>query len=271
MIERVHAYKHEEIAELQRREPESALRAAIDSADAPRGFRARLEHDSHGSGLALVAEIKKSSPSAGRIRDVFDPAQIARDFRARGASCLSVLTDRRSFEGDIDHVRAVRRAVDLPVLAKDFYLDEHQVLRARAGGADCVIVILALVDDETAHRIERTALGLGMDVLVEVHDAAELARALRMRSRLLGINNRNLTTLRTSLRTAEELATGIPAGYTLLGESGLARRADLDRLAEVGVRSFLVGESLLRSTDIRLATERLLTPGPVTSGDPVHE
>ena len=209
-------------------------------------------------GLGLIAEIKQRSPSGGMIRAVFDPAGLARDYAAAGAACLSVLTDGPFFGGEEAHLVAARGAVGLPVLRKDFMVDPWQVGESRAMGADCVLLILAALSDAQAAELEAAAEEAGMDVLAEVHDAGELERALRLRTRLVGVNNRNLRTLRTDLATTEALASLVPAGRVLVAESGIAGRGDVERLSRVGARCFLVGESLLRQADVAAAARALL-------------
>jgi indole-3-glycerol phosphate synthase len=209
-------------------------------------------------GIGLIAEIKQRSPSGGMIRAVFDPAALARDYAAAGAACLSVLTDGPFFGGDEAHLAAARGAVGLPVLRKDFMVDPWQVLESRAMGADCVLLILAALSDAQAAELEAAAAAAGMDVLAEVHDGAELERALRLRTTLIGVNNRNLRTLRTDLATTEALAARVPAGRILVAESGISGRADVERLSRVGARCFLVGESLLRQADVAGAARALL-------------
>ncbi len=211
-----------------------------------------------GLGIGLIAEIKQRSPSGGMIRAVFDPTGLARDYAGSGAACLSVLTDGPFFGGEEAHLAAARGAVGLPVLRKDFMVDPWQVAESRAMGADCVLLILAALSDAQAAELEGAAEAEGMDVLAEVHDAAELERALRLRTRLVGVNNRNLRTLRTDLATTEALAARVPAGRVLVAESGIAGRADVERLSRVGARCFLVGESLLRQADVAAAARALL-------------
>jgi len=231
------------------------LDRAAATQSAPRGFRAALDA---APGFGLIAEIKRASPSKGVIRADFDPAAHARDYAAAGAACLSVLTDVPYFQGHDDYLIAARVACALPVLRKDFMVDPWQVAEARALGADAILVIMAALDDTAAAEIEAAALERGMDVLIEVHDAAELDRALRLRSRLIGVNNRDLRDFSVDFARTYELVGRAPDGCTFVAESGLTGPADLAAMAAHGVRCFLVGESLMRSPDVAAATRALL-------------
>ena len=237
---------------------EAVLQEQVALAASPRGFLSALKQKVDVKQIGLIAEVKKASPSKGIIREDFNPAHIAKAYENAGASCVSVLTDIPYFQGDDTYLRAVQNAVSLPVLRKDFMLDTYQTLESRALGADCILLIMAALGDAQAVELEHAAIELGMDVLVEVHNKDECERALRLKSPLLGVNNRNLKTLEVSLDTTEQLISLIPEGYTVVCESGIYSHDDILRMQNVGIYSFLVGESLMREQDIEKATQRLL-------------
>lgn len=249
--------KRIEVGQRRAEKSVTALDHLAVSQSPPRGFEAALRKASD-NGFALIAEIKKASPSKGLIRPDFYPAEHARDYQAGGANCLSVLTDAPYFQGHEDFLIEARAACDLPVLRKDFMVDPWQVAEARSIGADAILIIVAALEDEQMAEIEAAALERGMDVLVEVHDEAEMERASRLKSRLIGVNNRDLRTFVTDLANTERLAPLAPEGALLVGESGINSHSDCLRLAKSGVRTFLVGESLMRQDDVVTATRQLL-------------
>lgn len=257
-LDEICANKREEVAARKAAIGNAQLEERSSAQSAPRGFEAALRSASD-SGFGLIAEIKRASPSKGLIREDFDPPAHARDYETGGATCLSVLTDAPYFQGHEDYLIAARAACVLPVLRKDFIVDPWQCLEARSIGADAILIIVAALDDTAMQEIESAALERGMDVLIEVHDEEELERAAsRLRSSLIGVNNRDLKTFTTDLATTERLATIAPKDALLVGESGISSHDDCVRLAQSGVRSFLVGESLMRAHDIALATRTLL-------------
>src|SRR6516162_686887 len=256
------AEKRAHVARAKAALPEAALLATLAEAPPLRSFATALERHLAEGRYGLIAEIKKASPSAGLIRSDFDPPGLARAYAAGGASCLSVLTDAPYFQGSDEDLRAARRRTELPVLRKDFILDPYQILESRHIGADCVLLIIAALSDAMASELAATAAELGVDVLAEVHDGAELDRALRLGVRMIGINNRNLKTLQTDLATTERLAPEVPTDRLVVAESGIRRAEDLDRLAAAGARCFLVGETLMREPDVAAAARRLLRLPP---------
>ena len=258
VLQRICADKREHVAGCKRRRPMNAVLEDAETAAPPRGFAARLRRAREQGRYGLIAEIKRASPSKGLIRKDFDPALLARDYEAGGAACLSVLTDPPYFQGADEHLSTARAAVGLPVLRKDFMLDPYQVAEARAIGADCILLIVAALEDSLARELAALARELAMDVLVEVHDEDELTRALSIGDGLVGINNRNLKTLETDIATTRRLAPLVPGDRLVVGESGLSSQADLASMESVGVTTFLIGEALMSQADVRAATEALL-------------
>lgn len=259
ILSRIAAYKRQEIAEAKVRMPRAALERQIGKVDPPRGFVRAIEAKIEDSRFALIAEVKKASPSKGLIRADFDPAALAQAYQAGGAACLSVLTDHPSFEGLPEYLADARKATRLPALRKDFMFDPYQVAEARAWGADCILIIMAAVTDQEARALNAAAHDLKLDVLTEVHNEAELQRALPLETRLIGINNRDLRTFETALEVSERLAAKVPRDRIVVSESGISSHADCLRLRRCGIGAVLVGESLMRAQDLAAATHLLLT------------
>lgn len=259
VLTKICAVKREAVAKRKKAVSFADVERQAKAAAAPRGFANALSAKAK-TGYALIAEIKKASPSAGLIRADFDPAALAQAYQNAGAACLSVLTEEDHFQGSDAHLRAARGAVTLPVIRKDFMLDPYQVGEARAIGGDCVLLIMACLEDTQAAELESCARDFKLDVLIEVHDEVEMERALKLKSPLIGVNNRNLKTLQTDLSTTERLAKILPADRVLVAESGLKTSSDLARMARCGARRFLIGESLMRQADVEAATRAILTP-----------
>ena len=257
ILDKIKTYKLQEVAARKEQLPLAEVEARAQDASPVRGFADKLGEAARG-GYGLIAEIKKASPSKGLIRPDFDPPALAQAYAEGGAACLSVLTDGPSFQGDDSYLAAARDACDLPVLRKDFIYDTYQVAEARALGADCILIIMASVEDTQAQELEDAAFHWDMDVLIEVHDKAELDRAALLKSPLIGINNRNLQTFETTLATTRTLSKLVPADRTIVCESGLSTPDELADMARYGARCFLIGESLMRQDDVTTATRQLL-------------
>lgn len=258
VLDKICATKRASVAKRKQQTSLAEVERLAKAATPTRGFAAALSAKADRGQYALIAEIKKASPSAGLIRADFDPASLARAYQNAGAACLSVLTEEDFFQGSDAHLQQARSAVTLPVIRKDFMLDPYQVIEARAIGADCILIIMAALSDAQADELEATAFQFGLDVLIEVHDEGELTRAVKLKSPLIGVNNRNLKTLATDLATTERLAALVPKDRVLVAESGLKTSADLARMSRCGAKRYLIGESLMRNADVEAATRALL-------------
>ncbi|MBL8631507.1 MAG: indole-3-glycerol phosphate synthase TrpC [Rhodospirillaceae bacterium] len=255
----INKVKQARVNERKARVPLAEFEAKAKAASPARGFAKALQAKVDAGQYALIAEVKKASPSAGLIRADFDPAKLAQAYERAGAACLSVLTEEDHFQGSDAYMVAARNATKLPVLRKDFMLEPYQIIESRALGADCILIIMASLSDAQAAELESVAFQFGLDALVEVHDAEEFERAMKLKSPLIGVNNRNLRTLKTDLATTEQLATLLPKDRVLIAESGLKTPADMSRMARVGAKRFLIGESLMRQADVEAATRAILT------------
>jgi len=270
VLDRIVGEKRKQVAEQKgRRNIQELLSRAKDQAP-PRDFAGAIDASVAKRGIALIAEIKKASPSAGMIRANFEPAQLARAYQRGGATCLSVLTDQRFFQGSDADLGAARSACDLPVLRKDFMIDPYQIVESRALGADCVLLIASALTDSEMAQMEDIALGYQMSVIVEVHDEAELERGLKLKTRLIGINNRDLKIMKTDIATTERLVPKVPAGRLPISESGIESPVDVKRLADAGAKGFLVGETLMRRADVEMATKVLLAGFAASAGSVAH-